>query len=208
MTADETTQEIRPDPGPPATARPMRTRPDTGPDFRPMVRAAAMATALAAVTKIGAALIMANRRDATVEIRFYRSAVPYLAFLMPRSPYLTIAATSTLVMAVAVTLAYVVSLLRQRRRQYVAGWLAGPMALFNVLTVDAARHLVDPPYLLWSITRWAVLCLVAGVLLTTVWLGLMKPWRAPEVDPDGPQAKDVARRDSDEASHPQDFAHG
>ncbi len=161
-----------------------------------MVRAAALATAIAVVTKVGTSLVMAAQRDATVEVRFYRDVVPYLAFLMARSPYLTIATASTLVMAVVVTLAYVVSLLRYRRRQYVAGWLAGPMAVANVLAVDTVRHVVDPPYLLWSTTRWTLLCLVAGVLLTGAWLGLMKPWGEPQVDPDGSQGDDFDDRES------------
>jgi hypothetical protein len=168
-----------------------------GTDFGPMVRAAALATTLAVAMKLGTALVMAAQRQATVEVRLYLGVVPYLAFLMSRPPYLVIATTSTLIMAVTVTLAYVVSLLRYRRRQYVAGWLAGPMAVVNVLMVDSVRHVIDPPYLLWRITRWSVLCLVIGVLLTAVWLCVMRPWAATDTLPDvAPDQPDGSQGDS------------
>jgi hypothetical protein len=146
-----------------------------GVDFRPMVRAAALATGLALVVKVGVSLAMASRHDVTVEVRLYRQAFPYLAFLTARPQFLAIAAPSTLVMAVVVTLAYAVSLLRYRRRQYVAGWLVGPVAVLNVFVVDIIRHVVDPPYLLWRIERWTVLCIAVSALLTAAWLIVMRP---------------------------------
>jgi hypothetical protein len=145
-------------------------------DFRPLVRVALTATTVALIAKLGSALYLAANRDVSVEIRFYRHVIPYLAFLMERSPYLHLAATSTLVMAVVVTGCFVGSLLRSGRQQYIAGWLAGPVATVNTVLVDVIRNVIDPPYVLWSVARWTLLCLLAAAALTGAWLAINRPW--------------------------------
>ncbi len=153
-------------------------------DYAPMVRAALWATGVAVTVKVLSALWLANRQGITVEVRFYRDLIPYLAFLMGRSPYLVLAASSSLVMAIVSGICYLSSLLRARRNQYIAGWLAGPLAVVNTVIVDFFRHLIDPPYFLWRIGRWSVLCIFICGLLTAAWLIINRPWQsADEITP-------------------------
>ncbi|MGL5829493.1 MAG: hypothetical protein ACRC0L_07985 [Angustibacter sp.] len=146
-------------------------------DYAPMVRAALWATGLAVLVKVGSSLWLAHRRGVPVEVRFFADLVPYLAFLVGRSPFLVLAATSTLIMAVVSVACLCGSLLRARRNQFIAGWLAGPLAVANTLLVDLVRHLLDRPYLLWRIGRWSVLCVAISAVLTAAWLAINRPWR-------------------------------
>ncbi len=151
-------------------------------DFGPMVRAAVQATSLAVIAKIGSSLWFAHRDGATVEVRWFHNLVPYFAFLIERSPFIILAASSTLVMAVLATVTFAASLIRSRRNQFIAGWLAGPLALINTLFVDFFRHLVDPPFFRWQIARWSLLCVVVCLILTAAWLLINRPWASDSAD--------------------------
>ncbi len=146
-------------------------------DFRPLARTSLLAMVVALSAKLGSALALAAHQQIPVELRFFQGWLPYLAFLVARPQFREIAATSTLIMAVVVTLTFAGSIIRARRQQFIAGWLLGPLAIANTLVLDLIREQINPPFWSWQLSRWTCLALMTNFGLALCWLVITRPWR-------------------------------
>ena len=73
------------------------------------------------------------------------------------------------VLAVVMLVGLSVVIFEGRRRQVVAGWAVGMVALAELLAVDEVRDRLDPPFLDPRLSGLSLLCLFVGIVLTGGW---------------------------------------
>ena len=69
-----------------------------------------------------------------------------------------------------------------RRRQVVAGWCVGQVALTELLVVEWVRDRLDPPFLDFHLALLSLACLAASALLAGSWVLVERHASSPEIE--------------------------